>query len=138
MKGGKRGNHPESHRNLVDDNQVVVLATNGPDGVPQVTALWFLQDENDGDIIHLSINTSRQKTKNLQTNSSCTLFFVDPATPYRTLEIRGHVTIKDDPDHVFANKVGEKYGANLGDTDKPGESRVVVTITPTKVNTFGE
>lgn len=29
---------PESHRNLVDDSQVVILATNGPDGVPQVTA----------------------------------------------------------------------------------------------------
>lgn len=63
---------------------------------------------------------------------------MDPASPYRTLEIRGHATIEDDPDYSFANKVGEKYGTNMRDMDQPSESRVKVTITPTKINTFGE
>ena len=34
----------------------------------------------------------------------------------------------------FADRVGAKYGgANLREMDQPGESRVVVTIEPTKV-----
>ena len=33
---------PESHRDLLDTNQVAIVATVGPDGVLQVTASWFL------------------------------------------------------------------------------------------------
>jgi PPOX class probable F420-dependent enzyme len=127
---------PESHRDLVSASQVVTLATHGKDGFPQVTALWFLQ-EDDG-TIRVSLNTARQKTRNLQQTPQATLFFVDPANPYRTLEIRANATMEDDPDYTFADRVGAKYGgANLRDMDGPGQSRVVVSFEPVKVNTFG-
>ena len=35
---------PETHLDLIASNQVVILATNGPDGHPQVTAMWFIAD----------------------------------------------------------------------------------------------
>ncbi len=127
---------PESHAAIIEQSQVVTLGTQGADGFPQVTALWFLHDD-DGRI-KVSLNTSRQKTKNLQANPVASLFFIDPASPYRTLEIRANARIEADPDYVFADKVGAKYGgANLREMDKPGESRVVVTFEPVKVNTFG-
>ena len=127
---------PASHRDLVDNNQVAIVATVGPDGVPQVTASWFLAEE-DG-TVRMSLNTTRQKVKNLMRRPESTLFFIDPANPYRTLEIRAQAKIEDDSDYVFADRVGAKYGgADVRTMDQPGETRVVVTFVPVKVNTFG-
>ena len=125
---------PQSHLDLITSSQTVILATHGPDGFPQVTALWFLAGE-DG-TIQLSINTARQKAKNLQQQPEATLFFVDPANPYRTLEIRAIADVQPDPDYVLANKVGAKYGSDLGKMDQPGETRVAVSFEVVKVNTF--
>jgi PPOX class probable F420-dependent enzyme len=126
---------PESHQDLLSA-PVAVLATQGADGFPQVSALWFLYDA-DG-VIRLSLNTSRQKTKNLQAHPEATLFILDPANPYRTLEVRARAEVEPDPDYAFATKLGAKYGGvDLRSNDRPGESRVVVTLHPVKVNTWG-
>ena len=122
---------PESHRDLLQSN-VATLATVGASGFPQVSALWFLYDA-DG-TIRLSLNTARQKVKNLQANPQCTLFIMDPASPRRTLEVRARAEIRPDPDYVFADMLGQKYGgANLRTRDKPGETRVTITLHPTRV-----
>ena len=125
---------PASHRDLLD-TQVAILATNGADGWPQVTALWFLFDDEGG--LRLSLNTARQKTKNVTANAKATLFVIDSANPYRTLELRGTVEIEADDDYAFADRLGSKYGTDLRTIDQPGETRVVVTLRPTHVNTYG-
>ena len=125
---------PESHRDLLTSD-VAMLATFGPDGYPQVTAIWFLLDDDGA--LKLSLNTTRQKVKNLRARPECTLFIIDLANPYRTLEIRAHADLLPDPDYAFAEKLGRKYGADLRANDRPGESRVVVTLRPVKVNTWG-
>src|SRR5688500_14062205 len=126
---------PESHRDLLNAD-VAILATTGPDGYPQVTALWFLFDD-DG-TLKLSLNTTRQKLKNLQAHPECTLFILDTANPYRTLEVRARAEIGPDVDYAFAKRLGAKYGnADLSANDRPGETRVVVSLRPIKVNTWG-
>jgi len=126
---------PETHADLIEKNQILILGTNGADGFPQITALWFLVEDG---IVKASLNTARQKTKNLIRDSHVTLFFVDPENPYRTLEIRANATVTPDPDYAFADKVGAKYGGNdLRQMDGPGQSRVAVAFEPVKVNTFG-
>ena len=126
---------PDSHQDLLTA-PVVTLATIGQGGYPQVTATWFLHDD-DG-VVKLSLNTTRQKVKNLRSHPECTLFFVDPANPYRTLEIRARADMQPDEDYAFANKLGKKYGdVDLRTMDKPGEQRVVVSMHPVKVNTYG-
>jgi len=127
---------PETHRDLLETAPVGIVATVGPDGIPQVTANWFLAEE-DG-TVRMSLNTSRQKVKNLMRRPESTVFFIDPANPYRTLEIRAQAEIEPDPDYVFADRIGAKYGGDdLRTRDQPGETRVVVTFVPVKVNTFG-
>lgn len=127
---------PESHQDLLNAD-VATLATIGQDGYPQVTAIWFLFDE-DG-VLKLSLNTTRQKTKNLQAHPECTLFILDRANPYRTLEIRARAEITPDPEYTFAQKVGAKYGGvDLRNNDRPGETRVVVALRPIKVNVWGK
>lgn len=123
--------YPESHKDLLATD-VAVLATRGKNGYPQVTALWFLLDD-DG-MLKLSLNTSRQKTKNLQARPECTLFILDRKNPQRTLEVRARAELTPDKDYAFADKLGKKYGANLRNMDRPGESRVLVVLHPIKIN----
>lgn len=121
---------PPSHQDLLQSS-VGTLATVGPDGRPQLSEVWFLAD---GDSVAISLNTSRQKTKNLMARAACCLLILDLAAPQRYLELRGDAAITPDDDYAFADRVGEKYGANLRDHDEPGDRRVVVRIVPTKVN----
>jgi PPOX class probable F420-dependent enzyme len=121
---------PASHRDLLD-SEVATLATIDDDGFPQLSAVWFLFDDGDA---KLSLNTGRLKTQNLQARSQCSLFILDLVDPYRYLEIRGRARIDPDDDYAFADKVGAKYGGtDLRAVDRPGESRVVVTIEPVNV-----
>lgn len=124
---------PASHRDLLDA-QVATLGTVGPDGRPQLSEIWFLAD---GDTVSLSLNTARQKTKNLQANPAATLLILDLANPYRYLEIRGDAEITPDGDYKFADLVGAKYQTDLRDRDQPGDSRVAVTIRPARVRAWG-
>ncbi|MBV9858339.1 MAG: PPOX class F420-dependent oxidoreductase [Streptosporangiaceae bacterium] len=124
---------PDSHRDLLGA-QVATLATIGGDGRPQLSELWFLTE---GDTVRLSLNTARQKTRNLRRNRACTLLILDLANPYRYLEIRGDAEIEPDPDYSFADKLGAKYNADLRERDQPGDSRVIVTIRPARVRAWG-
>jgi PPOX class probable F420-dependent enzyme len=121
---------PESHRYLLD-GQFATLATIGPDGRPQLSEVWFLAD---GTTVSVSLNASRQKTKNLSRNPACSLFLLDLANPYRYRELRGDAEISPDPDYALAAKVGAKYRSDLREHDRPGDTRVVVTIRPVRVN----
>lgn len=110
---------------------VATLATIGPDGRPQLSAVWFLIDDGHPKV---SLNTQRQKTKNLMGNPVATLFLLDPSGG-RYLEVRGDVTIEPDDDYAFADRVGAKYGgADLRAMDGPGERRVVVSVEPARIN----
>ena len=121
---------PASHRDLLD-GQFATLATVGPDGRPQVSEVWFL---GDGDDVAISLNSSRQKTRNLQANPAASLFLLDLAVPFRYLEIRGDAEVTPDDDYSFADQVGQKYGADLRVHDQPGQTRVKVVIRPVRVN----
>jgi PPOX class probable F420-dependent enzyme len=126
---------PASHQDLLQAD-VAILATIGPDGYPQVTALWFLFDD-DG-TIKLSLNTTRQKVKNLQVHPECAFFILDTKNPYRTVEVRARAEIMPDVEYTFAKKLAAKYGgADLSTNDRPGETRVVVSLQPIRVNTWG-
>jgi PPOX class probable F420-dependent enzyme len=121
---------PESHRDLLD-LPVATLATVGPDGRPQLSEVWFLAEDGQ---LRLSLNTTRQKVRNLQRRTGCTVFLLDLANPYRYLEVRGDAELVPDDDYAFADRLGAKYGADLRGNDKPGERRVAVTIKPSRVN----
>lgn len=130
MEGHPITEIPASHRDLLDA-PVGTLATIGPTGRPHQSPVWFLAE---GDEIRLSLNTSRQKTKNLMRQPACSFLILDLANPYRYLEIRGTARHEADPDYTFANKVGAKYGgADLSARDQPGDKRVAVTIQAAKV-----
>ncbi len=120
---------PDTHRGLLDA-PVATLATIGDDGLPQLTEVWFLYDEGE---LKTSLNTSRLKTRNLRKRPGCALLILDLEDPRRYLSVRGRAQIEPDDDYTFATALGAKYGADLKVHDGPGDSRVVVTIVPSKV-----
>lgn len=120
---------PASHQDLLNA-EVATLATIGADGRPQLSEVWFLYD---GGELRLSLNTTRQKVKNLRRNPACTLFILDLGLPARYLEVRGDAEMTPDDDYAFADRCGAKYGADLRTRDNPGEGRVIVTVRPTRI-----
>ena len=125
---------PASHRDLFAPPAPVTLATLGPTGYPQLTAIWAVLE---GDLIQTSLASVRQKLKNLTAHPKATVFVIDPANPYRTLEVRADVTIEPDPDFVTLKKVLAAYGTDLESFKGPLEGRTTVTLHPTRVIALG-
>jgi PPOX class probable F420-dependent enzyme len=120
---------PESHRDLLDA-QVATLATVDDEGFPQLTAIWFVNDEGK---VRISLSSGRQKTRNLQERPQCSLLILDLQNPYRYLELRGRARIEED-DGSLVERVNEKYDVDVRTFDGPGERRLAVTIEPDKVH----
>jgi PPOX class probable F420-dependent enzyme len=122
---------PDSHRDLLDA-KVATLATVGSDGRPHQSVVWFVAD---GDTIKLSLNSARQKTKNLRANPVVDLLILDVGNTQRYLEVRGDATIESDADYVFSDAyIQPKYGFDPRLIDLPGDERTVVTINPVRIN----
>ncbi len=122
---------PDTHKDLLKTN-IGILATNAKGGYPQVTALWFLFDD-DG-MVKLYLSETRQKIKNLRNHPECTLFIIDPSNPLRTLEIRARAELKPDPKYTYVDKFDKKYNADIRKMDPSGQSRILVILHPVKVN----
>ena len=121
---------PESHRYLLDA-QVATLATIEPNGLPQLSEVWFVHDD-DGEL-RLSLNSARRKTQNLQARPECGLLILDVENPYKYVEVRGRARVEPDDDHAFAKRMQRKYGTDFTAYDQPGERRFAVTIEPVRI-----
>ena len=125
---------PQSHRALAEAPGVAAFTTLGASGYPQSTAIWYLLE---GDVIRTSLHTSRQKYRNIAVHPQATLFWIDPANPFHTLEVRGDITIEDDTDLAFLKHMLPHYGQTLETFPAELDNRVVVTLTPRRVVTNG-
>lgn len=125
---------PASHRDLLDA-QFATIATIAPDGRPQLSEVWFLTEEGK---VKVSLTTERKKVRNLRANPAVSVLILDLANPLRYLELRGDATVEPDEDFAFAERLGAKYGADLRSFTPPGIGRVVVTIEPERVTTWGD
>lgn len=123
--------YPESHRDLLDAPGVLALSTLTPSGAIQTTAVWYLLDD-DGTIV-VSANSQRAKVQHVQQNPTVNAFVIDPANPFRTLEIRGTAAVIADEDYSMRERVGAKYSADMSAFDEPGTTRWTIRITPDKV-----
>jgi PPOX class probable F420-dependent enzyme len=112
------------------------LATVGPDGTPMVTPVWFVLD---GDDFVFTTGGKTAKARNLRRNPRAALCVSDDEPPYAYAEVRGDVTLGEDPDELVqvataaaARYMGpdqaEEYGKRNG---VPGE--LVVRLRPDKV-----
>ena len=120
---------PESHVDLIGAPHLAHLATTNKDGSPQVSPIWLLRD---GDSIIFSTTEERRKTKNMRRTPTIALSIVDPANPFRYMELRGPVTIESDPDKKLPPRLYKLY-VGAGEFPGDSETRVVVRFTPTHI-----
>ena len=127
---------PESHRDLLESVTVAHVATIGPHGEPQVNPVWF---EWDGERIRFSQTTARQKYRNIRREPRVALSIVDPANPYRYLEVRGRVVeVTDDEGNAFIDRQAQRYlGEPTYPWHQPGDHRVVVVVEPEHTSRMG-
>lgn len=125
---------PESHRDLLEDSAraYAYLATVMSDGSPQVTPVWF--EEQDGCIL---INSARGRVKdqNMRARPAVALLIADPNDPLRYIQVRGRITeITEDGALEHINRLSMKY---RGRTWSPvaGQIRVIYRLTPEGIST---
>lgn len=126
---------PDTHADLISAPNTAVLTTIGATGQPQSTAVWYMLDA-DG-TFKTSITTARQKYKNLSANPRATLFVLDPANPFRTIEIRATVDIAPDPEQALIRTLSERYNMPADALVNPADERVILTLTPSRIVTNG-
>jgi PPOX class probable F420-dependent enzyme len=127
---------PESHLDILRSPALAYMATLGPKGEPQVSAVWFLWD---GTHLLFAFNKKRQKYRNLLRDPHVAIAIADLANPYRALEIRGTVVRMDeDPDLRFINAASQKYLNRDATSEERGsaEERVVIIVKPERVIAF--
>ncbi len=126
----------EQFHDLLSQPVLAHVATIGPKGEPQNNPVWF---EWDGTYIMFSQTTARQKYRNLQREPRLALSIVDPANPYRYLEVRGTVVrIDPDPDKAFINRLAKKYlGVDENPYHQPSDERVVIVVEPQHTTSMG-
>ncbi|MCP2337170.1 PPOX class F420-dependent oxidoreductase [Actinomadura rupiterrae] len=118
-------------RELFDGRNFVTVATLNPDGSPQGSPVWA---KVDGDQIVFSTTKGRRKYTNLVRDPRVNLTTYDIANPYDYAEVRGTVTIVDDPDAALIEELSKKYTGGSWEEPVPAD-RVIVRVTPTYVFT---
>jgi PPOX class probable F420-dependent enzyme len=120
---------PERARELIDGKNFATVATILPDGAPQASVVWV---KRDGDDVLYSTVKRRRKYQNLVADPRTSLVIYEAADPYEYLEIRGTVTITDDPGKVLIEELALKYTGESFQ-DAPGNQRVIVRVSPSHV-----
>jgi len=128
---------PEQYADLLDSTALAHIATVGPDGAPKSSPVWFGWD---GTFLRFAQVTGyTQRVRNLEREPRLALSIVDPANPYRYLEVRGRVErIEPDPDWTFINSMTQKYlNQDRYPFGKPEDEWVVVVIRPERTTQMG-
>ncbi len=123
---------PDTHLDLFKKKAFAHLATQMPDGQPQVTPVWV---DYDGHRVVINTAEGRQKDKNLQRDGRVALSIIDPDNPYRYLEVRGRVAERTrDGADAHINAMAKKYlGKDEYPYRQPGEVRVIYKIEPNHI-----
>lgn len=117
---------------LADDKKAFAsLALTLADGSPQVTPIWFGWDGT-----HIILNTARGRVKDrvMKRGGKVALLIVDPADPYRYIQIRGCVVEEtEEGAYDMICDLRLKYRGDRNYPKNPGEVRVTYKVLPEAV-----
>lgn len=126
---------PESHADLLrrDKKAFACLALVTSKGEPQVTPMWF---DFDGENVIFNTARGRLKDRIMHRHPVVALVVVDPANPYRYIQIRGPV-ISESEEGAYDQicDLNLKYHGNRNYPKRPGEVRVTYKVRPEHVST---
>jgi PPOX class probable F420-dependent enzyme len=120
----------ERQAELLWSENIAIVATVRQDGTPQLTPTWI---DYDGEHVLFNTAEGRAKPRNLRQNPHVSVCVVDCEDPYNWVSITGAAELTHEGAKEHIDKLSRKY---TGDDYplKPDEERVVVKITPERVN----
>ncbi|MBL8930132.1 MAG: PPOX class F420-dependent oxidoreductase [Kineosporiaceae bacterium] len=121
----------EADKALLDAPEYATVATIDPDGQPQLSVVWVGRD---GDDVLFSTLKGRRKTRNLERDPRASVLIFPREDPYHYLELRGTVSMVEDPTAAYIDEMALKY-TGVARFDGPREGRIVVRLTPHHVVT---
>lgn len=127
---------PAAFHDLLRTPGIATLTTNGADGYPQSTALWY---HFDGEVIRIVMQAGTRKAKNLQRDPRCSFILIDPNDSHRVIEIRADadLTIEQGADRPLSTMILARYGTSWDQMSNVDAPRAVATLRPARVNTVG-
>jgi PPOX class probable F420-dependent enzyme len=115
---------------LLDAPVYATVASLEEDGSPQLSVVWVTRD---GDDVLISTLARRRKARNWTRDPRAAALLFDPEDTGQYVEIRGRVSMVDDPGGSLIHKLARKYD------DEPFtgiiEGRVIARLTPQRVVT---
>ena len=120
----------ERQAELLWSDNLAIVATIREDGSPQLTPTWI-----DFDGVDVLFNTAvgRVKPRNLRRNPRVSVCIVDRFDPYNWVSITGTAELTHEGAVEHIHKLSRKYDGTAYPL-KPDEQRVLVKITPERVN----
>lgn len=125
---------PASHRDLLANALVAILNTVTPEGQPHSSVNWCRLVGNKVQIVSPS---DAKKVRNIQDNPLVSLLAVDTNNPFRYIEVRGEASLSTENAITILREIARDYSYPQYNTGRLVEQRVVITITPRKVVTYG-
>ncbi|MBB4906034.1 PPOX class F420-dependent oxidoreductase [Actinophytocola algeriensis] len=119
---------PAVARDMIDEPHTAILATTNADGRPQSSVIFV---KRDGDEVVFSTIRGRLKTRNMERDPRVSLLVLAHTAAY--VEIRGTVTITDDPDKVLLHEMYDRYMDGAEPPPEPEAARVAVRVVADKV-----
>jgi PPOX class probable F420-dependent enzyme len=113
---------------------LATVVTLMPDGQPQALLTWV---DTDGESILVNTEPQRQRFKNITRDPRITVLIHSADNPWDWAEVRGTVTETVDGDAARAHidALSEKYLGHEYRNPIGAAGRVILKVTPTKVNT---
>ena len=123
---------------LLNGRHLAVISTNGPDGVPQSTPVWYLPD---GDTVGIIADPDSVKVRNLRRDPRASVVIASERRPYRYVIYRGDADLVTEGVDDYPWRMAERY---LGAEEareymaeiEPHPPFVVIKVRPTRVTTL--
>ena len=126
----------DAQRAFLQDNPFVgTVTTLRDDGSPHSTVVWI--DATD-DAVLFNSPASGAKVRHIRADPRISVVVIDPAEMYRWVGVTGTAEIVEEGADDHIDRLAKKYlGADTYPFRRPGEQRVTVRITPTRVEGIG-
>lgn len=129
-------NAQDTYKDLLESKQLIVMATVNADGSPQTSPVWF--EYKNGEI-WINSAKGRLKDRNMRARPVFSGTIVDPANPYRYVEVRGEIfEITEDGADAHIDHLANRYlGVDSYPYRSDKETRVIYKIRPTHFTGMG-
>ena len=141
MADGTHALTPGQVKELLDEEHLAVITTNGPDGFPHSTPVWYLSGPNGA--VSFIVDAGSVKVRNIRRDPRISVLVASETPPYRWVLYRGTAELVAEGTDDATRRVSERYLGAEGaieylDSLGPHPPFVTIRIREPRVTTWEE